>query len=375
MRWHSPRPLLIVGLLAATSAVAGTLAGKRHWATSQATDEPEKRTAAPEPLVFVLDHAPIICRDANTPVSFEVPIANRSDGIVRFSNFACDCGCTAGRLEREGLQPGESALVRMTVNLSGREGAQRFACHWIDEHGRRWTAETRVTIYRPAQFDPATLRLGQLTAGETISRRVHYDEYATTPEELGLVPGFSISSIHRDAIQIEVSSPVIESLGVGLTRRRTSVDVSFTVANRGGYTEVFLTPTAPPGDGQPMPSVRMDWSVLETVELTPARLALTFPPKGEDRRSQVVRVRPLDGQAIVVDKITTSDPGIQARVLAAPASAADGAEIEVTVTLSEGKRFLAGDVVLHLGSLASCEVRIPVTALRGGGSGAVEGSR
>ena len=176
-------------------------------------------------------------------------------------------------------------------------------------------------------------------------------------------------------MQIGVSSPVIESLGVGLIRRRTSVDVSFTVANRGGYTEVFLTPTTPPGTGQPVPSVRIDWSVPETVELSPARLALTFPPKGEDRRTQVVSVRPIDGRAIVIDKITTSDPGIQARVLAAPASPADGAEIEVTVTLSEGKRFLVGDVTLHIGSPASREVRIPVTALRGGSPGEMERSR
>jgi hypothetical protein len=217
--------------------------------------------------------------------------------------------------------------------------------------------------------------LGQVAAGEKISRRVHYDEYATTPEEFGTVPGFSITSIHRDAIQIGVSSSVIESLGVGLTRRRTPLDVSFTVANRGGYTEVFLSPTVPPGAGQPMSSVRIDWSVPETVELSPARLALTFPPKGEDRQAQVVRVRSGDGRAIMIDKITTSDLGILARVLTAPASPADGAEIEVTVALSEAKRFLAGEVVLHLGTPSSREVRIPVTALRSGGSGTAEGSR
>jgi hypothetical protein len=124
-----------------------------------------------------------------------------------------------------------------------------------------------------------------------------------------------------------------------------------------------------------MSSVRIDWSVPETVELSPARLALTFPPKGEDRQAQVVRVRSGDGRAIMIDKITTSDLGILARVLTAPASPADGAEIEVTVALSEAKRFLAGEVVLHLGTPSSREVRIPVTALRSGGSGTAEGSR
>jgi hypothetical protein len=127
---------------------------------------------------------------------------------------------------------------------------------------------------------------------------------------------------------------------------------------------VFLTSSAAPGSGQPTPSVRIDWSVRETVELSPARLALTFPAKGGDRRTQVVRVRPIDGRAVVIDRITTSDPGIQARVLAAPRSPMDDAEIEVSVALAEGKRLLVGDVVLKLGPPDSREVRIPVTAFR-----------
>jgi hypothetical protein len=320
-----------------------------------------------EPFAFVLDHPPIVCRDATNPVTFDVPIANRSADVVRFHNFGCDCGCTSALLRKEELQAGESEVLRMTVNLSGREGSQRFACHWNDESGRRWSAETRVTIYRPAQFAPNLLRLGQVAAGDQISKQVHYDEYAATVHELPPATSFSISSIYKDSVQLGVSQALVESLGVGLIRRRTTIDVSFTVANRGGYTEVFLTPSAPP-----VASLRIDWSVRETVEMVPPRLALTSPVKGEDRQTQMVRVRTLDGQAIAIERITTSDAGIQARVPVAPHSPTNMTDIEVSVTLTEGKRLLAGDVILHLRAPDSREVRIPVTALRLGEFGSAE---
>ncbi len=357
--------IITVALLAAcAAAVAGTYFGKRLWAKPQPPTTLSSQAHGDNPFVFAVDYPPIVCRDASNPVPFEVPVVNRSENVTRFQNFACDCGCTSGGLDHEELQPGESAKVRMAVNLSGREGAQRFACHWNDESGTRWTAETRVTIYKPAQFDPGTVRLGKVAPGDAIKKRVHYDEYVTTEAELSPVPNFSISSIHRNRVQLERHPPVVEHLGAGLIHRRTALDVTFPVANRGGYDEVFLVPSGPPLAGQSTQSLRIDWSVPETVELSPARIALTFAAKGEDRRAEVVRVRPIDGRAFAIEKVTSSDACIQARVLVAPSSSAEDAEIEVSVALAEGKRILAGEVVLHLASPDSREVRLPVTAFR-----------
>ena len=73
----------------------------------------------------------------------------------------------------------------------------------------------------------------------------------------------------------------------------------------------------------------------------------------------------MDGRAVDIDRITTSDPSIKARVLVTqlPSEAVD---IEVSVALPDGKQLLAGDVVLHFSSSDSREVRIPVTAIRTG---------
>jgi hypothetical protein len=367
------RRLILLALLAACVAAAGTLTGRWLW-SAPVQQIPEQRVTPESLFRFSVDHPPVIWHSGASPVQFPVPIINRFSSAVRFSHFACDCGCTSARLDREELQPGATATVRMAVDLSGRQGPQRFACHWNDESGQRWSAELRVTVYKPAQFDPEVVRLGRVTPGDTISRQVHFDEYATTEAGLPPAPGFSIYSVYRDPVQLVANSAVVEPLGPGLIRRRTSIDVKVGVPNRAGYAEAILTPSQSSTAARPTPSLRIDWSVRETVEVSPARLALTFPPKGEGQQTQTVRVRPTDGRAIAINQVTTSDPGIGARVLGTPRSPTGDAEIEVTVALTEGKQFLAGDVVLHLGMPERHEVRIPVTALRVERPAGAEGS-
>jgi hypothetical protein len=226
-------------------------------------------------------------------------------------------------------------------------------------------AETRVVVYRPAQFEPATLQLGQVAPGESINKQVCLDEYAKTADEFpATTPRFSISSIHHDPIQLSVSDPIVESAGDGLFRRRTAIQLCFPVANREGYSEFLVMQTPTDAASHVRPSFRVNWSVASTVELSPARIALTFPQQGETRQTKIVCVRPLNGHHLQVDQITTSSPGIQARIRTKPRLPTDGAEIEVSVQLDEGTWSLAGDVIIRIGDLGTKQVRIPITAFR-----------
>lgn len=363
--------LIAVALIATCiSAVAGDYLARWMSATPPPTNQTGEASQGSEPFVFILDHPPVICRDGSSPVLFEIPIVNRTQATVRFNRLSCACGCTSAQSDREELQPDESTTVKMGVNLSGREGPQKFTCHWNDESGRVWTTELRVTVFRPTQFDPTSIRLGQVSSGEKISRQVHYDEFEKSVGELPPVPTFSITSIQRHEVHLDVKPPEIEQFSEGFVRRRTAIDVSLTVPTRVGYGQVFLAAILP-GHGQQTSSLSIDWSVREIIEISPVRLALTFSPQDNGPQKQLVRLRPLDGQPIVIKKVTTSDSCILTRVVSAPQGSADAAEVEVSVTIPEGKRFLAGDVIVQLGP-NSQEIRIPVSAVRVGFSGSVE---
>jgi hypothetical protein len=327
-----------------------------------------EQTPASERTVFVLDHQPIVCRDWNKPVTFEVPIINSFDETVRFKNFACDCGCTSAQYDRQELQPQETAVVRMTVDLSGREGNQRFVCRWTDQNDRRWSSEVRVAIFRPAQFDSKVIHLGQVSPGDAIKKQINYDEYATVASELSTVPSFSISAIQGDSIKLTVGQSTMEPFADGVHRRRTSLDVGIVIPNRIGFGECTVTPTANQQSINHLPSMHLDWKVQETVELIPARLALTFKADTDEEQTRLVKIRSLVQDTAAIEKITTTDSSISARVLSSGKSAADYLEVEVRVKLPQSKRLLAGDVVLHLIRPISSELRIPITAVRLEGS-------
>lgn len=122
------RRLILLGILAAAGATAAG-AFARYWSVPPTGATTPAAAPSADPFAFVLEHPPVVYRDGNSPATFEVPVANKSAGVVRFSHFGCDCGCTSGRLDRDELQPGEKTTLRMTVNLFGREGPQRFTCH------------------------------------------------------------------------------------------------------------------------------------------------------------------------------------------------------------------------------------------------------
>lgn len=311
-----------------------------------------------DPFSFTAEQPPIIRREENHPVSFDVPVTNNTNEVARFAHFACDCGCTSGHLGPQELQPGQSAVVRLTVDSSGREGLQRFGCHWRDEVGRRWTAEARVTIYKPAQFEPPALKFGSVLQGERQSRRVYYDEFAASSDELPSARDFTVSASRRDCLHISIGEREVTSLAPGVVRRRTPIDVRFQAFDPGNA-ETIIRPETWPSPVQAQVALRLDWSLRRLVELSPARLAFVIPSR-ETSQSRLIAVHPVEGSGAVVGSVSATD----ARIRAAIRPVASGVEVDVGVTLSAEDQFLSGEVVLRLTAPAGQELRIPVTAVR-----------
>jgi hypothetical protein len=83
---------------------------------------------------------------------------------------------------------------------------------------------------------------------------------------------------------------------------------------------------------------------------------------------RLVRIRSLVGDVLAIKKIETADACISARIVSAAQNSADYTEIEISITVPKGKRFLSGDVVLLFSNPVSYELRIPVTTVRLGSS-------
>lgn len=63
--------------------------------------------------------------DGDAPVSQQVPFENTGKEKLVITEVKASCGCTAGKLAKQELEPGESTFIDITFNPKGKTGAQR----------------------------------------------------------------------------------------------------------------------------------------------------------------------------------------------------------------------------------------------------------
>ncbi len=61
---------------------------------------------------------------AGTDVEYRFIVANSGDAMLTINKVITSCGCTAAEPEKKELKPGESTVVNVVFNTSGREGTQ-----------------------------------------------------------------------------------------------------------------------------------------------------------------------------------------------------------------------------------------------------------
>lgn len=251
----------------------------------------------------------------------------------------------------------------MKVQLAGRQGDQVFSCRWHDETGRDWVARTRVTVYPPRQFEQSLIRLGDVQSGQAIQKQFTFEEYAKSADGFHSAPELTVRAESWQKVRLQQESPRVERLSDHLVRRVTTARVDFDISDRTGYGTVVVTPKYTADVEGLRPSMVIDWSVPQIVDLSPSRIAIVGVREHIGLQTRVVRVVGLGGRALKVSSVTTTDDSVAARVHPVNDANADAAEVTVTVTLPERRLSLSAEVVLRLSEPSLQEVRIPVSIL------------
>ena len=58
--------------------------------------------------------------DTTIPIQLSIPVTNRSARKITISKLSKDCSCTAVSIDKTSLNPGETAQVRVSTNLTGK---------------------------------------------------------------------------------------------------------------------------------------------------------------------------------------------------------------------------------------------------------------
>jgi hypothetical protein len=244
-----------------------------------------------------------------TDFVWRLPIRNLTSDTIEIRKFGSSCGCTAIEPPKLSIQPGETATVQLTIDLTHRSSAEKgqaqrpftVSVHPITPRTRRgglgWqlhgTVRSRVTLdAKSVHFGDQPVH-GQPAATRQVLGTVHVPcqdlEVTVNP----LVATATVKRRKDDPAQFEISIAVNPELPPG--NFQTDAKISL-VSAEGKRQLASLLSIA----GEMQPEVR----------LLPARVLLAPAPIGETAEAIVTLQAPPKAN-VAVDHIEIDDSGLR----------------------------------------------------------------
>jgi len=115
-------------------------------AFSSGRSNPPPHHAEPPRLVRLSAARAVVPAEVNWRVSQEFRIHNARQSPVTIRQLRSSCGCNKATADRQVIEPGETAVLTLNVNLTGRTGVLRVACLVDTEGGDSWECLFEITL-------------------------------------------------------------------------------------------------------------------------------------------------------------------------------------------------------------------------------------
>jgi len=101
-------------------------------------------------------------------------LSNTTEDPIQITDIRTSCGCTASKLEKRLLEPGDSVDLEVQFSLRGRRGPQRTSVVVFtdSEDNPRLTLSLVGHAIEPVQVQPSELVFGQVRPGQQAERRL-----------------------------------------------------------------------------------------------------------------------------------------------------------------------------------------------------------
>lgn len=144
----TPRTLLNLVLACVTALTAAPALAQK--------DEPDDTKHPPGQIEF--EQSIVALGDIwdARPVDALYPFTNVGEGPLVLGKFTATCSCTVAKLDKVYYEPGETGVIRVTLNPRGREGGQHKVA-WIETNDPRASRATLIvtaTIHKLVWSDP-----------------------------------------------------------------------------------------------------------------------------------------------------------------------------------------------------------------------------
>jgi len=240
---------------------------------------------------------------------WSLPIRNLSGDTIEIRKFISSCGCTAIKPAKLSIQPGELAIVELTIDLTQRSFAEEglalrpfgISIHPITSRSRPGGPGWQIhgTVHSRATLDAKSVHFGEepVRGQPALKRRVLATVHVPCQDLQATVnPLVATASVERrkdDPSRFEITIAVNPDMPPGKFQTNAQISV---VTSSGERELAFRLPIA----GEMQPEVR----------LLPARVLLPPTPVGATAEA-IVTLQGSPEVKVALDHIEIGDPGLR----------------------------------------------------------------
>lgn len=252
----------------------------------------ESESSAPAPIVekrLAKTAAPVICR-GTTPVVERFEVTNDTGKPVVVKDIERSCGCLEAKLDKQRLEPGETAELTMRVELTPRGERRTVAANVVTENAGYWRFELAVTGYPLLEFpqDIEHLNAGEVQPGGELVKEATLYTHSLAPAE---PPEIVSATAEAPGTRIDFANGKPEPAAEGVLRRPVQVTLRIPPERlTGRFTKnATFELSGIPADGAPgsqgegvAPGLDVgnglevpwsySWAVISNYEMEPARI-------------------------------------------------------------------------------------------------------
>ena len=216
------------------------------------------------------------------------PLRNTGNGELRVGDLKPGCGCAVAVIDRSAVPPGETAIIRAEVRLTGPEERRTtVTVPSNDPHAPNTLLRLAWKAVAPLSPEPPAIDFGAVRPGEAVERTVRLIRYADG-DDLGAAGSGEMNELTEVAGAVATPHKVFDSRfepGVGgpaVNVRLTAPDVSgrgsgtVTIRLRNGWTDAIYVPVR--------------YEVRDVLSASPPKVFLAVGEPGEAVEARVTIV-------------------------------------------------------------------------------------
>ncbi|HED54364.1 MAG TPA: DUF1573 domain-containing protein [Phycisphaerales bacterium] len=359
-----------MALVVAAIALSGTLSAAAQDTKPAPTTEQQQPVKAPKMVLShdVIDFGEI---DDSRIVSETITITNAGDAPLKIGEMVPTCGCTAGKLEKDVLQPGESTELQLNFDPKRRSGAQKGKHLTINSNDPAGPQQVTLKIWVLPRVvaDPAVVSFGLVQQGDTKTVQVRVkgmtEDFEVLDASIDREDAFSVKIVGHDVVERE-QPRTGETIKVG----ESLLEVTLHGGTRIGRIDANLNVTTNDESSSDL-SYRVTAGIAGDIVFAPTRVSLgaLVPGQSFSHTFQVFsqKGRPFQiKKAILVTSTLGKEDRDRIKVTYEPAPEDDdkgGYMVTISGAATDSMRIIQGNIVLLTDAKGQKVVRAPVTGV------------